>query len=155
MYCSLCTLRVSVFRVWELLSLDLCLRLNWCWGQDILRVVVLFSWGYIYPLHPGDDVWLLLLDECYCHLILVLIIWWCPCVESSFGLLEKVWLWPVCSLDKTVSFYSASFFSKAKLVTPNISWLPTFASQSSLMKNTTFLVLVLERLVGIHRTSNV
>ena len=55
----------------------------------VKELVVLFSWVYICPLHPGDDVWLLPLDECYCHLILVLTIWWCPCVESSLGLLEN------------------------------------------------------------------
>ena len=37
-------------------------------------------------------------------------------------------------------------------VTPGISWLPTFAFQSPIMKMTSFLyVLVLEGLVGLHR----
>ena len=37
-------------------------------------------------------------------------------------------------------------------VTPGISWLPTFIFQSPIMKRTYFLVLVLEGLVGLHRT---
>ena len=51
-------------------------------------------------------------------------------------------LWPVCSLDKTVivSLFSASFCTpRPNLpVTPGISWLPTFAFQSPLMKRTSF-----------------
>ena len=37
-------------------------------------------------------------------------------------------------------------------VTPGVSWLPTFAFQSSIMKRTSLIVLVLEGLVGLHRT---
>ena len=37
-------------------------------------------------------------------------------------------------------------------VTPGISWLPTFAFQSPIMKRTLFWVLVIEDLVGLHRT---
>ena len=37
-------------------------------------------------------------------------------------------------------------------VAPGISWLPTMASQSLLMKRASFGVLVLEGLVGLHRT---
>ena len=37
------------------------------------------------------------------NLVLVLTIWWCPCVESSLLLLEEgVFLWPVGSLGKTL-----------------------------------------------------
>ena len=50
-YCFLCTLRVSVFRVWELLSSDLCLRLNWCWGQFMLKSWLCYSVGCM-PLTP-------------------------------------------------------------------------------------------------------
>ena len=43
--------------------------------------------------------------------------------------------------------------SKAKFVcTPGVSWLPTFAFQSTIVKRTSFGVLVLESLVGLHRT---
>ena len=38
-------------------------------------------------------------------------------------------------------------------VNPGVSWLPTFAFQSPIMKKTSFfLVLVLEVLIGLHRT---
>ena len=37
-------------------------------------------------------------------------------------------------------------------VTPGISRLPAFAFQSPIMKRTSFLVLVVEGLVGLHRT---
>ena len=37
-------------------------------------------------------------------------------------------------------------------VTPGVSSLPTFALQSSIMKRTSFWVLVLKDLVGLHRT---
>ena len=63
-------------------------------------------------------------------------------------------LWPVCSLGKTISLCSASFCtSRPNLpVTRSTSWLSTFAFQSPMMKRTSFLVLVLEGLVGLHRT---
>ena len=35
--------------------------------------------------------------------------------------------------------------------TPGTSWLPTFAFQSHIMKRTSFFVLVLEGLIGLHR----
>ena len=37
-------------------------------------------------------------------------------------------------------------------VTPGISWLPTFESQSPMMKRTSFFVLVLEGLIVFHGT---
>ena len=63
-------------------------------------------------------------------------------------------LWPVCSLGKTVSLCPASFCTpRPNLpVTPGIPWLPSFAFQSITMKRTSFLMLVLEGLVGLHRT---
>ena len=62
-------------------------------------------------------------------------------------------LWSACSLDKTVSLCTDSFCSPR----PNLSvilgtsWLAAFAFQSPVMKRTSFLVLVLEGLVGLHR----
>ena len=63
-------------------------------------------------------------------------------------------LWPVYSLCKTVSLCPASFCTPRPnlSVTPDFSWLPTFAFQSPIMKRTPFWVLVLEGLVGLHRT---
>ena len=89
-------------------------------------------------------------------LISVLTIWWCPCIESSLVLLEE----GVCYdqwvlLAKLVSLCPVLFCTpRPNLpVTLGISWLPTFAFQSAMMKTTSlFLVLVLEGLVGLHRT---
>ena len=64
-------------------------------------------------------------------------------------------LWPVRSLSITVSLCPASFCTpRPNLpVTPGVSWLPTFAFQSPMIKRTSFfLVWVLEGLVGCHRT---
>ena len=63
-------------------------------------------------------------------------------------------LWPVHSLGKTVSLCPASFCTpRPNLpVTPGISWFPTFALQSPIMKRSCFVVLVLESLVGLHWT---
>ena len=60
-------------------------------------------------------------------------------------------LWSLHSLGKTV--WSASFCTPRQNlpVIPGISWLPIFAFQPSVMKGASFLVLVLEGLVGLHR----
>ena len=88
------------------------------------------------------------------NLISVLTIWWCPCAESCVvgrGYL----LWPVHSLGKTLtSLWPTSFcIPRQNLpVIPGISWLPTSAFQSPILKRKCFWVLVLESLVGLHRT---
>ena len=76
------------------------------------------------------------------NLILVLTIRWCPCAESALVLLEA----GVCYdqgvlLAKLLSLCSASFcIPRPNLpVTLGISWLPTFAFQSPIMKRTSFL----------------
>ena len=63
-------------------------------------------------------------------------------------------LWPVCSLGKTLlAFALLHFILKAKFpVTPGVSWLPTFAFQSPIMKRISSGVLVLKSLVGLHKT---
>ena len=65
-------------------------------------------------------------------------------------------LWWVHSLANTLLDFAllhSPFTPRPNLpVTPGISWLPTFAFQSSIMKRTFFWVLVLEGLVGLHRT---
>ena len=80
------------------------------------------------------------------NLILVLTIWWCPCVESSLVLLERgCLLWPKYSLCPA-SFYTP----RPNLpVTPGVSWLPTFAFQ---WKGHLLRLLILKGLVGLHRT---
>ena len=58
------------------------------------------------------------------------------------------------SWQNSISLCPASFrIPRPNLpVTPGVSWLPTFAFQSPIMKRTSFLVLVLKGLVGLHRT---
>ena len=60
----------------------------------------------------------------------------------------------VFSWQNSVSLCPASFCSPTPNlpVAPGVSWLPTFGFQSPAMKRTSFLVLVLEGLVGLHRT---
>ena len=76
------------------------------------------------------------------------------CRFISWVVGKECLLWPVCCLAKTVHLCPASFcIPRPNLpVTPGISWLPTFAFQSPMMKRTSFLVLVLEGLVGLHIT---
>ena len=72
-------------------------------------------------------------------LTLVLTIWWCPCVESSLVLLEKGVCYDQCILwTNSVSLCLASFccLRPTLPVIPGMSWLPTFAFQSRLMKRT-------------------
>ena len=58
------------------------------------------------------------------------------------------------SWQNSISLCPASFLiPRPNLpVTPGVSWLPTFAFQSPIMKKTSFWVLVLKGLVGLHRT---
>ena len=61
----------------------------------------------------------------------------------------------MCSLGKTlISLCPASFYTPRPNLpfTPGVSGLPTFAFQSLIMKRTSFWLLVLEGLVGLHRT---
>ena len=63
-------------------------------------------------------------------------------------------LWPVSSLVKTLlAFALLHLYSKAKFACHSrcFFWLPTFAFQSPRMKRTSFWVLVLKGLVGLHR----
>ena len=89
------------------------------------------------------------------NLISVLTIWWCPCVESSLVLLEEGVCYDQCIfLENSISLCPASFcIPRPNLpVTPGVSWLPTFAFKSPIMKKTSFLGVVLKGLVGFHRT---
>ena len=65
-------------------------------------------------------------------------------------------LWPVCSFGKTLCFCPASSCTlRPNLpVISGVFWVSTFAFLSPVMKRTSFLcVLVLEGVVGLHRTS--
>ena len=72
-------------------------------------------------------------------LISVLTFWWCPCVESSLVLLKEGVCYDQCVLwAKRFSLCPASVhIPRPNLpVTPGVSWLPTFAFQSPIMKRT-------------------
>ena len=58
------------------------------------------------------------------------------------------------SWHNSISLCPASFhIPRPNLpVTPGVCWLPTFAFQSPIMKRTSFLGVILKRLVGLHRT---
>ena len=60
------------------------------------------------------------------------------------------------SWQNSVSLCLASFcIPRPNLpITPGISWLPNFVFQSPMMKIYIFLLLVLESLLGLHRTDN-
>ena len=76
-------------------------------------------------------------------LISVSTIWWCPCVESSLVSLEEGVCYDQCILlaKLYISLCPASFcIPRPNLpFTPGVSWLPTFAFQSPIMKRTSFL----------------
>ena len=75
------------------------------------------------------------------NLILVLTIWWCPCIQSSLLLLEEGVCYDQCILlAKSVRLRPTLFCTpRPNLpVTPGISWFPTFAFQSPIMKRTSF-----------------
>ena len=106
-----------------------------------------FYW--LYRISPS------LAEENIINLILVLTIWWCPFIESSPVLLEEGVCYGSCVLLAKPYYPLPCFilYSKAKVACyPGISWLPTFAFQSPIMKRTFWGVLVLECLVGLHRT---
>ena len=89
------------------------------------------------------------------NLIVMLNIWWCPCVESSLVLLEEGVCYDQCVLwANSISFCPASFCTpRPNLpVTPGVSWLPTFSFQFPIMKRTSFWVLVLDGFVGLQTT---
>ena len=89
------------------------------------------------------------------NLISVSTIWWCPCVESSLMLLKKVFFMTIAFFwQNSISLCPALFRTpRANLpVTPGVSWPPTFAFQSPIMKRTSFLGVSYKRSCGLHRT---
>ena len=78
-----------------------------------------------------------------------------PCVESSLVWLEDSVSLTSYSLGKTLIAFAllhSVLQDQICLLTPGISWLPTFVFQSPIMKRIFWGVLVLEGLVGVHRT---
>ena len=89
------------------------------------------------------------------NLISVLTICWCPCVESSLVYWKRVFaMTSAFSWQNSISLCPASFcIPRPNLpVTPGVSWLPTFAFQSPIMKRTSFWCVTLNGFVGLHRT---
>ena len=87
------------------------------------------------------------------NLISVLTIWWCPCVESSLVLLEEGVCYNQCVLLKnSVRLCLASFCTPRPNLPdpPDVSWLPTFAFQSPIMKRTSFLGVSSGRSCSLH-----
>ena len=82
------------------------------------------------------------------NLISLLTIWWYPCVVLYFG--RGYFLWSVHSPVKTL--YPASFCTPRPNLSVTLGVSSTFAFQSPIMKRTSFWVLVLKGLVGLHRT---
>ena len=90
-------------------------------------------------------------------LISVLTIWWCPCLLSTLSLvlLKRIFVMTSAfSWQNSDSLYPASFCSPGPNlpIIPGVFWLPTFAFQSPMTKRTSFSVLALKRLVGLHKT---
>ena len=84
------------------------------------------------------------------NLISVLTIWWCPCVESCVvgrGCL----LWSVRSFGKPLPRFF--LYSKSTFACYSRCYLTSyFCIPASIMKRTSFLVLVLKGLARLHRT---
>ena len=79
--------------------------------------------------------------ELYPSLISVLSIWWCPCLGSSQCCWKRVFaMTSVFSCQKSISLCPASFCTPRPNLplSPGISWLPTFAFPSPIMKKTYF-----------------
>ena len=74
-------------------------------------------------------------------LISELTIWWFPCVESYLVLLEVSAMPSAFSWQNSISLCPASFCTSRPTfpIAPGVSWLPTFAFQSPIMKRTSFL----------------
>ena len=89
------------------------------------------------------------------NLISVLTIWWCTWLESSLVLLEEGVCYDQCILlQNSGSLCPASFCTPRPNLpaTAGISWLPTFAFQSPMMKRTSFLSVSSRRSCRSSRT---
>ena len=133
-----------VFPTFFKLSLNLAIRSSWSEIQSAPSLVF------------ADRASPSLAAKNIINLISVLNIWWCPCVDLLLRCWKRVFaMTSAFSWQISISLCPASFCTpRPNLpVTPGVSWLPTFAFQSPIMKRTSFfLVLVLEGLVGLHRT---
>ena len=90
-------------------------------------------------------------------LILVLTVWWWPCVESSLGCRKGCLLWPMCSFDKTLlAFVLLNLYFKGKLICfSRYLFTSYFCIPIPYVENDILLLLllsVLEGLIGLNRT---
>ena len=129
-----------VFPTFINVSLNLAIRSSWSEPQSAPGLVfadcleLLHLW-----LQRISSVWFHCWQSGDVHVYSLLLCCWSE-VQSS---LVVVWrgclLWPVCSLGKTLLALALlhSVLQKPNLpVTPGVSWLPTFAFQSPIMKRT-------------------
>ena len=88
------------------------------------------------------------------NLILVLTIWWCPCVESSRVVGRECLLWPMHSLGKTLlCFALLILYSKAKFACYSRYLLTSyFCIPFPFNEKDTFQGVSSRSLVGLHRT---
>ena len=89
------------------------------------------------------------------NLISVLTIWWCPCIVFSCVVGRGCLLWPVCSLGKTLlAFALLHSILQGQICLLLQVFLDFLLLHSSPLqwKGHLFWVLVLEGLVGLHRT---
>ena len=89
------------------------------------------------------------------NLISVLTSYWCPCVESSSVFGRGCLLWPMCSLGKTLLAFDLLCFvlqgQTCLLLQVALDFL-LLHSSPLWWKGHLFWVLILEGLVGLHRT---
>ena len=83
------------------------------------------------------------------NLILVLTIWWCPCVESSLVLLEEGVCYDQCIF---LALLHSTFQGQIFLLLQVFLDFLLLHSSPVLWKGHLFWVLVLKGLVGLHRT---
>ena len=89
------------------------------------------------------------------NLISVLTIWWCPCVESSFVLLEEGVCYDQCVLlAKLLAFALLHSAFQGQICLCSRCFLTSYfcIPVPYNEKDIFFWVLVLKRLVGLHRT---
>ena len=144
--------------LWIYFSLPLCNFKGFDWGHTLM--VWWFSYFLQFKSEFGNKefmIWATISSKSYfcwlyraspslaakniINLIFVLTIWWCPCVKSSLCCWKRVFaMTSVFSWQNSVSLWPASFCTPRQNlpVTPGISWCPTFAFQSPIMKRTSF-----------------
>ena len=121
-----------VFPTFFNLSLNLSIRSSWSEPQSAPSLF--FYW--LYRASPSLDAKNIINP--------VLTIWRCPCVSLLLCCWKRCLLWPLCSLGKTLLAFALLHpvlqICRPNLpVSPGISWLPTFAFQSPIMKRTSVL----------------